>query len=280
MGLQNRFTWLFGAISTLSGVLTFMDYLTEFGVWFSATFGDSITLDIRLGFYILGILLFPLYLIVSYLRTDITPNPSFEHLTVQYSQKKDSPDSSSPSRPYFIVNLDANLAYYVSDLIAPYIKKKMFQWNAHDGEKALKKFFKDTGITIARINRTAEELGLIIHKNGSLSALPKIIYELKNRKLDDLEIEWLFPWYYNYLPSRCRNKPPRKRLLRKFSTKETFKPPHYDLELIETNNITKDNYILGRSKFLSSESLTQWSTRYGYTYQSIRYSEEMLLAEK
>lgn len=135
-------------------------------------------------------------------------------------------------------------------------------------------YFKKEGININRNNPEPEDLGLIINEDNSLSVLPKIIYKLKNRTFTDLEIKWLFPWYYRFLPSRFRWKHPQKRLLLKISTKKTFKPPHYDLELIKTRKITKDNYIMKRG-----EHLNDWSKRYGYTYHNRRYNEKDFLSE-
>jgi len=226
---------------------------------------------------IVGIMVGAIFIAIGLLggRKKTPIDPHFAYLTVWYSKIGDTPDTPNPSQPYFIVNNDTKQAYWVSDLITPYVKKKKFQCDTRHSKKALMTYFKKVGININYRNPEPEELRLIINENGSLSLLPKIIYELKNRTFDDLEIEWLFPWHYHFLPSRFRHKPPNKRLLRKFSTKETFKPPQYDLMLIKTHKITKDSHIMN-----CLESLNQWSERHGYTYYARRYSAKDLLAEK
>jgi len=208
------------------------------------------------------------------IRKETTVDPRFAYLTVWYSDARDTPDTKNPHRPYFIVNWDTKQAYYVSDLIAPYIKKKMFQFGTYPSKRALLAYFKKEGITPNRKNPEPEELGLLINKDGSLSVLPKIIYKLKNRTFPDLEIKWLFPWYYHFLPSRFRSKLPNKRLLLKISTKEIFTPPYYDFLLFKTRKISKENYIMK-----SGEHLKEWAERYGYTYRNRPYSEKDLLAE-
>lgn len=280
MELRNKLLWLFGTISTVSGIFTFIDYAIGFGEWLSANFGAQKMLDIRLVFYI-GIFAFPIYLLYSVIKnkfrknTTLTVDLRFDYLIVWYSDSRDIPETENPHRPYFIVNGHTKQAYYVSDLIAPYVKKRKFSFYTRSSKRALLAHFKKQGITPNHNNPKQEELGLIINKDGSLTALPKIIYELKNRKLHDLEILWLFPWYYRLLPSRFRGKHPNKRLLRKFSTKEVFKPPHYDLELVKIGKLAKDNKIMKRG-----DHLKDWSERNGYTYINRRFNDEDFLAEE
>jgi len=103
---------------------------------------------------------------------------------------------------------------------------------------------------------------------------PQIVSKLKGRRLNDLEIEWLYPWYSG-LHTRMRKHPPRKRLLRKFSTKETFKAPDHDIELTNNNIISKDNAIMR-----PWDSVERWSKRQHYNYVKRRYSEDELMSEK
>ncbi len=208
-------------------------------------------------------------------RKEITVDPHFAYLTVWYSDSRDTPETEKPHRPYFIANRHTKQAYHVSDLITPYVKKRTFQFNTKPSKSALLTYFKKQGITPNHNNPEPGELGLIFNKDGSLTPLPKIIYELKNLKLHDLEILWLFPWYRQLLPARCRYKRPHKQLLRKFSTKETYKPPHYGLELVKIGKIAKDNKIMKRG-----DHLKDWSERNGYTYINRRFNDEDLLAEE
>jgi len=279
MELRKRVAWLLGAVATLSGILAFMDYATKFGEWLSTTFGDSIVLDIRLIFYIIGILLFPLYLIVSYLKkTNLQFDTRFTHLRVHYSQKTDSPKTKVPAQPYYIVNWDTKQAYWVPDLIVPFVKKKKLQnWNSHYHSDALKKHFKKNAIIINERNPTPKELGLKFDKNGLLirqTTETQIVAKLKGRKLSDVELVCLFSWYYR-IPFLNRGKFPNKILLRKYSTNETFSAPSDYSQLFDHKIISKENYI--RRPFESNKS---WSKRYGYTYHRRRYSEKELLEEE
>ncbi len=114
-----------------------------------------------------------------------------------------------------------------------------------------------------------------IPKNTNDIEEPDIVNKLKGLKLNDLEIEWLFPWYYYFLPSHKRGSPPNRRLLRKISTNETFDAPIHDLELFRNEIIAHQNHI--RFPF---ESSRRWSRRHGYNYRGRQYTEDELMAEE
>ncbi len=275
--MENRNTtaWILGAIATVSGLFSIFDYATQFGLWLSANFGNFIVIDFRFIFYVVGILLFPVYLIISYFRKpDMKYNRHLLHLRIHYSQKNDTPKTKSPAKPYYVVYWDAKQAYWVPDLISSQIKKGKIQYNSHDGLNALQKHFKNNGITTNKRNPTLTELGLELDKNGNLLRLipePDIITKLKGRRLSDVELVCLFPWHYHF---RNRDNFPNKILLRKYSTNVTFHAPTVFSKLIEYGIVSRDNCII-----YPWENLKRWSKRKGYTYYPQRFSDEQLLAE-
>lgn len=115
---------------------------------------------------------FPAYVIYVIVKNKffkgITIDPIFQNLEVHYSQKTDTPDTKKPAKPYYIVNKKTKQAYWVSDLIIPYVKSKKIQYDSHDGEKALKTSFKEAKYHINPVNPSPNELGLELMEDGSL----------------------------------------------------------------------------------------------------------------
>lgn len=211
-------------------------------------------------------------------RKETTIDPRFVHLTIHYSQRTDTPDTPNPTRPRYVENKETNQAYWVSDLIEPYAKQHLIEFCTWDGARALRAYFRRRKISVSENNpRRPEDLGLRFDRKGALPRRPVepgIVSKLGSRKLDDLEDEWLFPWYYVFLPDGKRHDPPNKRLLRKISTGETYRTPIYDVELYRKRIIGHDNYLL-----FPFESLEGWSERHGYTYRDRRFTEHELMEE-
>ena len=201
-----------------------------------------------------------------------TIEPRFAHLTIHYSQITDTPDTPNPARPRYVANTTTNEAYWVSDLLEPYIRQRKISWHAHDGSEALKTHFKKNRIHPNEHDPKPEDLGLSLSRDGSLQSpdpnFVELLSKLEGKKLDNLRILKLFPWYSYFSTSGYTSK----RLLLKHSTNETFDSPLHDLELAEKGIIDSENYTMK-----PFESLEAWSKRHKYRYIRKRYTEGELL---
>jgi hypothetical protein len=279
MSLKNKVGWAFGVLSAFSTVVQLLEFGSNFGTWLSTITGETVNLVIQILLF-LFMSLFPIYLVVNYRagKKQKKLDPRFIHLTIHYSQRTDNPDTSNPAKPSYIVDNRTKQAYPLSSWLDPFIKQHLISYHPHDGETALKTYFKKNGIHPNEVDLLPEYLGLSFGKNGLLVKIegePQIVSKLRGRRLDDLEMYWLYPWYHYLLPSSMRKNPPRKRLLRKFSKKKTFNYPSHDIELVENNIISKDTKIM-----LPWDSLESWSNRHHYTYIDRKYSEDELMKEK
>lgn len=228
--------------------------------------GVSIDMDIQWILYI-GIALFPIYLLIigiQYLlkKNKLISHPLFDHLVIHYSQRTDTPETLKPARPRYVVNLDTNKAYWIPDFLEPYIKDGSIEnWNSHDGETALNNFLEKRGIKIIKDNPRLEQIKLIRDRDDDLILEPDIISLLRGKKIENIKIVYLFPWFYRFLPFPKRN-PPGKRLLLKYP-KETeksiiaYNPPLYDLILVEKEIIPCDTYTFR----YPLDNLTKWCER-------------------
>jgi len=174
-------------------------------------------------------------------------DPGFSYLMVYYSDRKDSPDSTKPHRPYYIVNsknTQSKQAYWVSDLIEDSVRKHTFSFCTFDGEPALRAYFKEQDIhNNERFVTSGEELGLGFRSDGSLyGKLKKMDPELLRRFKDNKQKFYDFKLALIYTWGKPEVYPPRKRLLIKISTKEAFEPPIIDLELYDNDILSGENY--------------------------------------
>jgi hypothetical protein len=94
---------------------------------------------------IIGATALTTYLLLEWRKKSTTVDTRFTHLTVHYSQRIDNPDIEKPARPYYVTNSRTNQAYWVSDLLEPYVRQHKIDWFSHDGEKALRDYFKKQG---------------------------------------------------------------------------------------------------------------------------------------
>jgi len=94
-------------------------------------------------------------------RTRMRENidPKFIHLTIHYSQRTDTPDTLNPARPRYVVDNKRKEAYWIPTWLEPFIKQHRISWNTHDGETALKKYFRKNKITVHNDNPLPEDLG-------------------------------------------------------------------------------------------------------------------------
>lgn len=205
--------------------------------------------------------------------------PKFRYLTIHYSQRTDTPDTSNPARPRFVTITGENKAYWVSDFLEPHVRRREISCVSHDGESAIRKYFAEQKIDVIERNPLPEELGLRLLKDGSLLSeeevkkADELLNKLKDCKLNDLRVVCLYPWYCYLFPSLQGSIGP-KRLLLKFSTMKAFESPLHDLELIENEILDWQNY----SK-RPWDSCKRWCKRHGYTFTPRRYSETELTGE-
>jgi hypothetical protein len=83
----------------------------------------------------------------------------FNHLLICFSQRTETPFTTSQSRPRYIINNNTKQAYWVSTYVDINIKGKS-NWHTFEGEKAIMNYFKEHRITFNNRDPTIEELGL------------------------------------------------------------------------------------------------------------------------
>jgi len=190
----------------------------------------------------------------------VTVDHRFAHLTIHYSQRTDSPDTPNPARPRYVVNGKTKQAYWFSDLLEPYIKRRIFAWYSHDGEQALREYFTQNSINVHETDPLLiDDLGLIIDEFGGLyPADSPLMVELRGRKLDDFHIICLYPWY-----DFARHEGlPKNRLLIQHSTMQAFTPPPEDV-----NGLMAAKIMPRQSDTMRPwDSLKRWCERHHYTF--------------
>lgn len=206
-----------------------------------------------------------------------TISPKLAHLTVHYSQRRDTPDTSSPAIPRFVSDAKRNKAYWVSDLLEPHVRRREVCWVSHDGERALIDYFTRLKIECIERNPLPEEIGLRFLSAGpsllseeEFEKADELVEKLKGRNLDNLRVIILYPWYCYFFRS-LQGSTPSRRLLLKIHENQTFEAPLHDLALAEKEIIDSQTYAR-----LPFESCNRWSKRKGYTFTPRRYTEREL----
>lgn len=166
---------------------------------------------------VIGATAFAVYLLVGWRRKIKVIDPVFVHLTVHYSQRSDSPDSTKHARPSYVSDAERNKSYWVSDLLDVHIKRHEIPWVSHDGERALMKYFAELKIDCIERNPLPQELGLRLLKDGTLHSEKEFkksdafIESIpKSAQFDDLRLINLYPWYCRFLPSMQKRSEPKK----------------------------------------------------------------------
>lgn len=196
-------------------------------------------------------------------------DPQLWYIEIYYSDKRDSPDTKEPKRPYYVVNRKSNQAYWVSDLIYKHVQQHKFCYFTYDNETKLKAYLKSQGITINDRAPSDEELRLWFRTDGSLYVMSEMPQELlhkykeNKRKLQDFKLILVFTY------GRKQIYPPNRRLLVKISTNEVFDAPQYDLALIENQLLNNENF--SRFQF---EPYKIFCWRNGWKYRRWRYPLE------
>jgi hypothetical protein len=223
---------------------------------------------IVLGFAVVGLICITIIAFFVWIKRHIRHDARFKHLTVHYSSRKDSPKVMEPNSPRFIVNGDTKQAYWVSDLIEPYVRQNKIDWFTHDNLHELRVHFKKQNINENKRKPYPHELGLWIKPNGSLALIePELKPEMLERletckrkgKLKNYEIAFLNPWYCWILRSQFfirQAYPPNKRIIANLSTKEAFGAPYENLDIIKHNLISHNSYSPR-----PTEDISKWCKR-------------------
>jgi hypothetical protein len=235
---------------------------------------------------VLGILLIAVipalavYWLLGWRRKYNVINPTFAHLTIHYSQRNDSPDSTHPARPSYVSDAERSKSYWVSDLLDIRIKRHEISWVSHDGERALMKYFEELEIKCIERNPLPQELGLRLLSDGSLHSEKEFIKADKfvasipeSAQFDDLRLINLYPWYCRLFTSMQRRSAP-KRVLFKLSNHQAFEAPIYSDALADNFAVDRQNYA--KRPF---DSLKRWCKRQGYNYNPRHFTETELLGE-
>lgn len=207
---------------------------------------------------------------VSHEVSESSIDPRFAHLTVHYSNIRDTPDTENPARPRFVTDNGRKQAYWVSDLLEPYIRQHKICWFSYNGQRALMASLDRENYGIRRRAPLPEELGLSIDNDGSLK-LAKVskvesdlVSKLRDSKLEDLQVVFLER-------KRFRSLSARRTLLLKFSTKEAFLSPPFAPALVENGIVTSETYGMHRW-----QTCKCWCKRHGYTFTERHYPESEL----
>jgi len=211
------------------------------------------------------------------------PDIRFTQLTVHFSSRKDTPENSS-ERPRFVVFEKTKQAYWVSDLIQPYILAHKIDWYTHDNEQTLYAHFKEQGITVNKRKALADELGLWLTPYGTLriaynplneELLRKFSEHKLKGKFKNFQIAFIFPWYTWFSRNlETRVFPPDKILLINFQTKIAHPPPSSVLQLYRNGVLACDDY----HRF-PLELLRCWCWRHGWKFDRRPLTESELLGE-
>jgi hypothetical protein len=233
---------------------------------------------------IIGATALTVCLLLTWRKESTTLDPRFKHLRIFYSDRDDKPDAERPKRPYYVCI--GNQAYYVPDLIVPFIRPHKFSWVSYDSKEALLAYFEEQGITPKNKYPSDEELGLWLKQNGSLVLAepklePDLLERLKKRKLegklDDFQIVFLYPWYswflkFLHIDVVKKGFPPYRRVLANLRTKEAFFAPPTCIDLY-------DKKIVGGVHYLPRpwESTAKFCKRFrGWAFQHEEFTAEKL----
>jgi uncharacterized membrane protein YeaQ/YmgE (transglycosylase-associated protein family) len=219
---------------------------------------------------IIGATALTVILIMSMLRKRTSIEAYFTHLTVHYDGKSNKPE--------FITNNKTKQAYWVSEILTPYVRKHSIPTHRHK-KGQIQTYCKEQEITLNERDPLPSELGLRYRMDKTLTWTyskmnTDFLNKLSGKKLDDLKVVFLYPWYYYFISTKMRELP-NKSLLLKISTKEAFEPPRITMDLIEKDIIPSQILILK-----PRESLKKFAKRYdGYTYNRRCFTENALLKE-
>ena len=220
---------------------------------------------------IIGATALTVILIVSLFRKRTNIDLMFIHLTLHYDGKKDTPE--------YIVNNKSKQAYWISDLLTLYIRQRRIPTHRHK-KGGVQAYLKEQGFTVNERDPLPIELGLKYRLDKTLwwadSKLSSdLLDKLKGKKLDDLKLVFLFPWYYHIIPTRGHDYPDKRLLLKNSTLKQAFEPPNIAMDLVENDIITSQIMVLR-----PFESLKKFAKRYdGYTYSRKSFTIKALLQE-
>jgi hypothetical protein len=213
----------------------------------------------------------------------------FKNLSIHYSSRKDSPDKPDPDRPYFVKNEDTKQAYWVSDLIEPYVRQRKIQWFTHDNATALRAYFKSQGVMINQRNPSDEELGLWFGPNRLLLTMkerisPGLLEKLKELKLQGklrrFQVWFIYPKhkFFLYILSRSwmeRDSPPSKWVLVDYERKRAFGAPLEFLQLTEENILDSWSY----TPWVPWDTIPHICKHRGFVFNERHYMVNELLEE-
>jgi len=236
---------------------------------------------------IIGATALTVYLLLAWRKESTTLDPRFIHLKVFYSDSHDTPDAKPPRHPYYVLNCNTKQAYYVPDLIVPFVRPHKFSWASYYDKEVLLAYFKEQGITPNNRDPSDEELGLWLKPNGSLVLAepklePDLLERLEKRKLEgklkDFQIAFLYPWYCWFLRFHfveIKVYPPNRRLLANVRTKEAFVAPSTSMDLCNKE-------IVGHQPYTPRpwESISKWCKRkHGWTFKQRTFTVEELAGD-
>lgn len=285
--LRKVILWFIGLVAE---ILLYAFLAPTFGSVLNMFSGMASTLTIQgvFGLFIMSTMVAIIgSLIYMQLRKTKNLDYRFKHLRLEFSRTEENPRTSEPHKPVFVVNLYAKQAYYLSDLIRPYVKR--IASTSHDSEQILKQSLRKQKITInERKEFFPEELNLWIRPDGEPQPQEKgidsaTLQQLKefahNGKFKKLQIAYIYPWYCWTRSSMESHCPPDKRLLIDFSTPERIaRPAPAESHTLTYENILKEDSYTKLYPFMS---LPRWCKHYKYKFDRQPYDlSELLFGEK
>jgi hypothetical protein len=278
-------------IYALIGVLFLLvSLLIQIFEWYGVT-PQSLapySMIITLIFAIIGIIFLALLARIRSQQKSSKLDPRFRRLHIYFSDSQDSPTSKELHRPYYVVYEVTKQAYYVPELIFPYLRQQKIACTTYPNKTALLNHFKQAGIHPNNIQPPSSDLdlGLWLKPNGSLVVAerrlePEMLEKLKKLKLEgkfkNYQIAFLNPWYCWFFPCRRVENyafPPTKRILVK--GKEAFGAPEESLDLTRFNKIIPMDKCTPRPY----EDITKWCKRKkGWKFESRTFTVEELAGD-
>jgi hypothetical protein len=212
-------------------------------------------------------------------------NPNFNHLTIHYSHRDDTPDTINASRPYYVSF--KNQAYWVTDEIVLHSQQHdIAHWYSYDGERKLRKSLDAQGININDRAPTSDELNLWRKPNGDLivaqtnidlETFSKLKQLNKEGKFKTIELAVIYPWRCFTRKSMWQVYPSDKAVIVDHSTKpKNARPAPYEWsELYYRGTIV---HIGTYRKIVPFIPLRIWCWLYGFKFDRTPFEMPNLLS--
>ena len=223
-------------------------------------------------------------IVVLFIKTREKPNvenSALRNVSIYYTSDNFHDGKYYLYNPKYIANTRTKQIYLMSnDFIERHVQtQQITSWKAYSSEKKLKAELLSQDFNFNPTEATYRDLGIYCCPSGALlivenvinsSTLAKLKVAKENRKLEDYELIFLFPWRQFSKKSELKNFPPSKRLLLNHDTGIARPPPEGDLWLYN-DHIFKFNV---HSKHFPLEKLSWWCFFHGFPFKRRYYNDK------